>query len=56
MKFCQGLHKSDRLYDKITDIEIKSWATAQEIVKKFAQSQVLEAYLVKVHPKHKAIY
>ena len=31
MKFCQGLHKSDRLSDKIKDLEVKAWASAQEI-------------------------
>ena len=39
MKYCQGLHKTDRLYDKLMDMESKSWATAQEIIKKYAQSQ-----------------
>ena len=25
MKYCQGLHKTDRLYDKLMDMEVKSW-------------------------------
>ena len=33
IKFCQGLHKADRLYDKIRDLEVKSWASAQETIK-----------------------
>ena len=39
MKYCQGLHKTNRLYDKLMDMKVKSWATAQEIIKKYAQSQ-----------------
>ena len=38
MKFCQGLNKSDRLYDKLMELEVPSWAKAQEIKKKHAQS------------------
>ena len=33
MKFCQGLHNADRLYDKIMDVEVKSWASVREIIK-----------------------
>ena len=50
-KFCQGLHKSDRLYNKIIDIDIKSWASVQEIIKKYAENQALKADLVKSAPK-----
>ena len=46
MKFCQGLHKSDRLSDKIKDLEVKAWASAQEIINKYAESQALKADLV----------
>ena len=46
MKFCQGLHKSDKLYDKIMDLEVKSWASAQDIIKKYAERQALKADLV----------
>ena len=46
MKFCQGLHKTDRLYDKLMDMEVKSWSSAQEIIRKYAQSQALKADLV----------
>ena len=52
MKYCQGLHKTDRLYDKLMDMEAKSWATAQEIIKKYAQSQALKADLVESAPKN----
>ena len=51
IKFCQGLHKSDRLYDKIMDMDIKSWAYAQEIIKKYAENQALKADLVESAPK-----
>ena len=50
-KFCQGLHKSDRLYNKIIDIDIKSWASVQKIIKKYAENQALKADLVKSAPK-----
>jgi hypothetical protein len=50
MKFCQGLHKSDRLSDKIMDLEVKFWASAQEIINKYAESQALKADLVKRAP------
>ena len=52
MKYCQGLHKKDRLYDKLMDMEAKSWATAQEIIKNYAQSQALKAELVESTPKN----
>ena len=52
MKYCQGLHKTDRLYDKLMDMEVKSWATTQEIIKKYAQSQALNADLVESTPKN----
>ena len=32
MKYCQGLHKTDKRYNKLMDMEVKSWATAQEII------------------------
>ena len=52
IKYCQGLHKTYRLYDKLMDTEIKSWATAQEIIKKYAKSQALKADLVESAPKN----
>ena len=52
MKYYQGLHKTDRLYDKLMDMEVKSWATAQEIIKNYAQSQALKAELVESTPKN----
>ena len=51
MKFCQGLHKSDRLYDKIMDMDIKSWASVQEIIKEYAENQTLKADFVERAPK-----
>ena len=54
MKFCQDLHKSNRQYDKIIDMDIKSWASAAEINKKYAENQALKADWLKVHPKLKA--
>ena len=51
MKFCQGLHKSDRLSDKIKDLEVKAWASAQEIINKYGESQTLKADLVESAPK-----
>ena len=51
MKFCQGLNKTDRLYDKLMDMEVKSWAKEQEIIKKYSQSQALKADLVESAPK-----
>ena len=53
MKYCQGLHKRDRLYDKLVDMEAKSWATVQEIIKKYVQSQALKADLVESAPRTK---
>jgi hypothetical protein len=35
------------LYNKIIDIYIKSWASVQEIIKKYAENQALKADLVK---------
>ena len=52
MKYCQGLHETDRLYDKFMDMEVKSWATAQEIIKKYAQSQAFKAEHVESTPKN----
>ena len=46
MKFCQGLNKSDRLYDKLMELEVPSWARAQEIIKKHAQGMAQKAVLV----------
>ena len=33
------------------DLEVKSWASAQEIIKKYAESQALKADLVESAPK-----
>jgi hypothetical protein len=51
MKFCQCLHKSDRLSDKIMDLEVKLLVSAQEIINKYAESQALKADLVESAPK-----
>ena len=51
MKFCHGLNKTHCLYDKLMDMEVHSWATAQEIIKKYSQSQALRADLVESAPK-----
>ena len=45
MKFCQRLKQSDMLYDKLVEMEPKAWARAQEIIRKYAQSQALKADL-----------
>ena len=52
MKYCQGLQKTDRLYDKLMDLEVKKWATAQKLIKKYVQSQALKADLVESAPKN----
>ena len=52
MKYCQGLHKTDRLYDKLMDMEVKSGATSQEIIKNYVQSQALKADLVESATKN----
>ena len=51
MKFCQGLNKTDWLYKKLMELEIPSWARAQEIIKKHAQSMAQKAVLVDLAPK-----
>ena len=51
MTFCMGLNKTDRLYDKIVDMEIHSWSGAQEIIKKHTQSMALKADLVESAPR-----
>ena len=51
MKFCQGLNKADRLYDKIMEMEIHSWTGAQEIIKKHSQSMALKADLIESAPR-----
>ena len=53
MKFCQGLNKTDRLYDKLMEMDVHSWATAQDIIKKYSQSQALKADLVESARKAK---
>ena len=53
MKFCQGLHKTDRLYNKLMDMEVKSWSSAQEIIRKYAQSQASKQ---RVRTKTEAIF
>ena len=45
------MNKTDRLYDKIIDMEIKSWAGAQEIIKRHTLSMALKADLVETAPK-----
>ena len=51
MTFCKGLSETDRLYDKIVDMEIHSWSGAQEIIKKHTQSMALKADLVESAPR-----
>ena len=51
MTFCKGLNKADRLYDKIVDMEVHSWAGAQEIIKKHTQSMALKADLFESAPR-----
>ena len=51
MKFCQGLNKSDCLYDKLMVMEVPSWARAQKIIKKHSQSMAQKAVLVDSAPK-----
>ena len=51
MKFCQGLNKSDRLYNKLMEMEVPSWVRAQEIIKKHSQSMAQKAVLVDSAPK-----
>ena len=51
MKFCQGLNKTDRLYEKLMELEVPSWARAQEIIKKHTQSMAQKAVLVDSAPK-----
>ena len=51
MKFCQGLNKTDWLYEKLMELEVPSWARAQEIIKKHAQSMARKAVLVDSAPK-----
>ena len=52
MKYCQRLHKTDRLFNKLMDIAVKSWATAQEIIRQYVQSQALKADMVESTPKN----
>ena len=51
MKFCQGLNKTDRLYDKLMEMDVHSWATAQNIIKNYSQSMALKADLVESAPR-----
>ena len=51
MKFCQGLNKADRFYDKLMEMEIHSWAGAQDIIKKYSQSMALKGDLIESAPR-----
>ena len=51
MKYCQGLKPEDKLHDLLMEMEPKSWARAQEIIKKYAQNMALKADLVEAWPK-----
>ena len=51
MKFCQGLNKTDRLYDKLMEMDVHSWATAQNIIENYSQSMALKADLFESAPK-----
>ena len=55
MKYCQGLKQDDILYDLLMEMEPKSWARAQEIIRKHSQSMALKADLVEARPKTKAM-
>ena len=52
MKYCQGLKQDVRFYDLLMEMEPKSWARAQEIIRKHAQSIALKADLVEARPKN----
>ena len=52
MKYCQGLKQNDRLYDKLMEMEPKSWATTHEIIKRHAQNMALKADLVEATSKN----
>ena len=51
MKFCQLLNKSDRLYDKLMEMDVPSWAGAKDIIRKYSQSMALKADLVYSAPR-----
>ena len=51
MKFCQGLNKSDRLYNKLMEMDVPSWARGQDIKKNNSQSMAQKAVLVDSAPK-----
>ena len=51
MKFCQGLNKSERLYNKMMEMDVPSWARAQDITKKYSQGMAQKAVLVDSAPK-----
>ena len=42
----------DRLYDKLIEMDPKSWSRAQKIIRKYAQSQALKSDLVDSTPKN----
>ena len=50
-KFCQGLNKTDWLYENLMEMEAPSWARAQEIIKRHTQSMAQKAVLVDSAPK-----
>ena len=56
MKFCQGLNKTDRLYDKLMEMDVHSWATAQNIIKNYSQSMALKADLVESAQEAKVMW
>ena len=51
MKYCQGLKPEDKLHNLVMEMKPKSWARAQEIIRKYAQNMALNADLVKARPK-----
>ena len=51
IKYCQGLKPEDKLYDLLMEMEPKSWARAQEIIRRYAQNMALKADLVEARPK-----
>ena len=55
MKYCQGLHKTDRLYNKLMEMEVKSWSTAQEIIKNMRRARLSRLTWWRVHQKTKGI-
>ena len=52
MKYCQGLKPEDKLYDKLMEMDQKSWLNALLVIRRHAQNMAVKADLVDV-PKSK---